>query len=285
MRLCTREAIVSEFDEGAKAAQEIARATGKAIDTARSAGGWLDRIFGQGIEHAVALRWSDRELAQRIEAAILDWERLEVLLHKVQERLQKQGVTRTRMPPPKIVLPILEHATIEHEDDLHTLWANLLASTLNASAHEIERKYVSVLAELSGADALVLRDMFAEWSFWEERKVGLERKVSRRYDSGIGGIGDRDETSVILFYRLGLLLPVNVEVNEYQPGGWDERIGEYAARSEKIVVSSDLTVVDLTEFGERFCAAVIGDVTGLYEPPDWIKSAKIKESKEPKKVE
>jgi hypothetical protein len=62
--------------EGAKAVAEVAKTTGKAIDATRNAGGWLDKIFGAGIEHAVARHWSDRELVRRIEAAILDWERL-----------------------------------------------------------------------------------------------------------------------------------------------------------------------------------------------------------------
>ncbi len=58
------------FKEGAKAVQEVAKATGKVVDAGRGAGGWLDRIFGNGIEHAVARRWSDREMTKRIEAAI-----------------------------------------------------------------------------------------------------------------------------------------------------------------------------------------------------------------------
>jgi hypothetical protein len=34
-------------------------------------------------------------------------------------------------------------------------------------------------------------------------------------------------------------------------------------------VLGDLSVVGLTELEEKFCKAVIGDVSGLYEPPDW----------------
>src|ERR1700682_2606509 len=112
------------FKEGAKAIQEVAKATGKVVDAARGAGGWLDRIFGNGVEHAIARRWSDREMTKRIEAAILDWERLELLMQKVEKRLRDKGITQTRLPPPKIMLPLIEHATMEYEDDLHTLWAN-----------------------------------------------------------------------------------------------------------------------------------------------------------------
>jgi hypothetical protein len=51
--------------EGAKALTEVAKTTGKAIDATRSAGGWLDRIFGTGIEHAVAPRWSKSSVPPR----------------------------------------------------------------------------------------------------------------------------------------------------------------------------------------------------------------------------
>jgi hypothetical protein len=247
------------FNEGAKAVQEVAKATGKAIDAGRGAGGWLDRIFGNGIEHAVARRWSDREFAKRVEASILDWERLELLVHKVEMRLRENGIKHTRVPPPKIMLPLLEHATMEYEDDLHTMYANLLASALDSES-EIEKKFVSVLAELSGSDARALRAMFAEWLYYEEKLE--KRKRETRYSSGVFG---NNETSVITFYRLGIVLPVQVEVNEYRPGGHTE-YGSYGPSSETHVVQSDLSVVAFTEFGEQFCMAVMGDVKSEYTP-------------------
>ena len=257
--------------ETAKAAQEVAKTAGKAVDGVRDAGGWLDRMFGKGIEHAVGRRWSDRQLTKRIEAAILDWGRLELLFHKVQNNLRKKGVTQTREPPPKIVLPLLENATMELEDDLHTLWANLMTAALDPTSEDIERKYVSVLAEFSVKDALVLRNMFAEWTYWEQKQI--QKKGEGRYQSGIGGSPGNNESSVVLMYRLGLVLPVSIEVvNEYHPPGHDDH-GEWAASADKTIVAGDLTVVSFTEFGECFCTAVIGDVTGVYEPPDWVMKA------------
>lgn len=44
---------MGEFEESVKAVQEVAGAAGKAIDAARDAGRFLDRIFGKGIEDAV----------------------------------------------------------------------------------------------------------------------------------------------------------------------------------------------------------------------------------------
>jgi hypothetical protein len=61
---------IEAITEGAKAFQEVAKTGGKLIDASGRVGGWLDRLFGQGIEDTVALHWSDRIRARRIERAI-----------------------------------------------------------------------------------------------------------------------------------------------------------------------------------------------------------------------
>jgi hypothetical protein len=62
-------------------------------------------------------------------------------------------------------------------------------------------------------------------------------------------------------------LPVQVEVNNFEPGGYDDRMGDYGDSSETYVVQGDLSVVASTEFDERFCMTVIGDVKDEYIPP------------------
>ncbi|MCP1849400.1 MULTISPECIES: Abi-alpha family protein [unclassified Bradyrhizobium] len=215
------------FKEGAKAVQEIAKVAGKAIDAGQGAGGWLDRIFGRGIEDAVGRRWSDRQFTKRVEAAILDWERLVLLFHKVEKRLKDAGITQTKVPPPKIMMPLLQHATMEYEDDLHAMYANLLASALDP-ASEIEKKFVSVLAELSGTDVKVLRSMFAEWMYYEDKAI--RKKGETRYSSGVSST---IETAVITLYRLGIVLPVQVNVNHFEQRGHDDQYGSYGSASPK----------------------------------------------------
>jgi hypothetical protein len=94
---------------------------------------------------------------KRIEASIYNYERLTTLLHNAERKLEKRGVKITRVVPPKIALPLLEHATMEHEDDLHELWENLLVSALGPSEEEVKHRYVSVLSELTEKDARALR--------------------------------------------------------------------------------------------------------------------------------
>src|SRR4051794_9373867 len=108
--------------ESAKAVQEIAKASGKAIEAGEGFGRWLDRVFGEPIAESVGRLWTDRVRASRIASAIYDWERLTVLLHNVDKKLRKRGIQMTRVVPPKIALPLLEHATMENEDELHEPW-------------------------------------------------------------------------------------------------------------------------------------------------------------------
>lgn len=269
------------IEESAKAAQELAKTTAEAIDATRELGGWLDRIFGRAIEHTVGRFWTDRVIASRVEAAIFDWQRLTTLLHNTERKLREKGIQVTRVVPPKVALPLLEHATMEHEKELHELWENLLVSALDPSEDEIKRVYVSVLAELTGKDAHVLRRLYAEWLYWEEREVpDYRRNKEHRYSSGIATENDE---SAVLFHRLGLVLPVHVTVEEYRRerevtvNTWSSKDPPYYVEGgDKTLVLGDLGVVGLTEFGERFCKAVIGDVSGLYEPPDWARDLKPK---------
>ena len=153
---------VEAITESAKAVQEAAKLGGKALDIGRDAGGWINRIFGKGIEDIVALHWSDRVRARRVEAAIYDWERLTELFRKVHARLNAKGVSSLRLVPPKIALALLENATVEYDDDLHTLWANLLATGLDTAADEIHKKYISILSDLTSDDAKLLRVLYLE---------------------------------------------------------------------------------------------------------------------------
>src|SRR5947209_14756549 len=237
------------MSEEAKAVQETAKAVGKALEVTREAGGWLDKIFGRAVEDTVGRLWTDRISARRIEAAIYDWERLKILAHNVERRLREAGVTTTRVVPPKIALPLLEHATMEHEDDLHELWERLAASALDPSQEEIKRTYVSVLAELTGNDARLLKKAYAEWWYFDNREIpDYVRPKDDRYSAGVD-IGDYEAT--VLFYRLGLVLPIHIPVEEYRKESpvrqnryptWDD--ASYSVEGgEKAQVLGNLSIV------------------------------------------
>lgn len=242
--------------ESAKALQELAKTGGKAIDASRGVGGWLNRVFGQGIEDAVALHWSDRVKALRIERAIYDWEKLEELMNKVDARLKAKGVYTLRLPPPKIALAIIENATIEDDDDLHSKWANLLATGLDPAADEIHKKYVSVLSDLTGADANVFQTLCEQWL--DPNKPPKEgRYRSMTYSPTVDGTASHDEISIITLNRLGLISPGYTDFLTYIPNesrSWKD-FDDF--HTNEIKAYGDLEVVQVTEFGIAFYKAVI----------------------------
>ena len=244
--------------ESAKALQEVAKAGGKAVDASRSVGGWLDRIFGQGIEDAVALHWSDRVRARRIERAIYDWAKLTELMSKVEVRLKAKGINNFRPVPPKIALGIFENATIENDDDLHSLWGNLLATGLDASSNQIQTKYISVLADLTREDAIVLKAICEQW-LDPIKPPKPDHYGSLTYGPSVDGTGSHDSIVIITLNRLGLISPGYIDITNYRPN--DERSFKTSDmfNSDDVRVYGNLEVVEVTDFGIAFFKAVIAD--------------------------
>jgi hypothetical protein len=245
---------IEAVTETAKAVQEVAKTGAKAIDAGRSVGGFLDRVFGRAIEDMVGLYWTDKVAAKRIEAAIYSWERLASLAHKTKRRLEKKGVVAFRVIPPKVALPLLEYATVEHEEDLHTLWSNLLATGMDAREDEIHRKYVTTLGEMTAADALVLRSMFED----AEKEISKkESKVSSlTYGPGVDGTASHDPVSVITLNRLGLIEPAYIAFKTFVPGGHHDDYGDYGPTRDEVSFPGDLSSVVITPFGRAFGRAV-----------------------------
>lgn len=251
--------------ESAKAAQEIAKATSKGLEVAGNLGGWLDRMFGEGIEHSVKNIWTNKVRERSIAGAIHSWERLELLLHKTEERLRKKEITQYKFLPAKLALPLLQSATMEEDDDLHSLWAALLATALDPNADEVHRKYVSILSDLTSQDATVL---IAIWKEWQEVKPDAFRATATvSYGPGVRGTEIHDEASTITLNRLGLIGPNYTEIRTYLPAGFD---GDYKtlAESEAVQVYGDLLTVVVTPLGEGFCRAVMpsADVEDVLAP-------------------
>jgi hypothetical protein len=240
--------------EAAKAAQEVAKTAGKAIDAGVAGGGWLDKIFGEALGHTVAHLWTDRIAARRVENAIYNWERAETLYLKAAARLKKKGATVMRPIPPKVALPLLEYATVEHEEDLHTLWANLMATGMDAREDEIHRKYVTTLGEMTAADAATLAEMF------EASKEEIAKKKVRDgtliYGPGIDGTHSHNPVCVITLNRLGLIEPAAVGFKTYEPGGHDDRYGSYGPKGDEVSFPGNLESVIITPYGFAFGKAV-----------------------------
>jgi hypothetical protein len=137
-------------DEQAKAAQEVAKATGKALDVASGAGTVLvNGTVGKIASATLGLIGGDWVQEQR-----------ERNLAKMQAKTARilDGIAQDRLnaPSPSVVKPLLEAAADESREELQDLWAALLASAMVDGGRRVRRDYFDVVRQMEPADAQLL---------------------------------------------------------------------------------------------------------------------------------
>jgi hypothetical protein len=122
--------------------------------TRAKAGAWLDLI--SPITEWAGLK-GDQLRNKRALFRIQQEETLLRIAESIRHKLKDQEVISP--VPPKILVPALESASLENpSDDLMVdIWANLLANA--ASGEVVEPRYVGILKELSGRQAILLRQL------------------------------------------------------------------------------------------------------------------------------
>ena len=130
----------------------------------------------------------------------------------------------------------------------------MLANALNPSAGEIEKKFITTLAELTSRDVQVFDILCKEWMALDKTKFTTDGTV--RHGPAVYAGKDHDEISVIALNRLGLVAPGFTEFSTYSPPGHDDRYGDDAASGDPVRAYGDLGGVTITPFGEAFYAAV-----------------------------
>jgi hypothetical protein len=99
-------------------------------------------------------------------------------------RLKTQDLGHSQNPRPsaRVLVQAIEEASIESDDNLRDIWANLIANEI--SGGDVHPEFPSTLSRLSAADALVLAEI-AE----KDEKTGtraLARQLSRTFGLSIG---------------------------------------------------------------------------------------------------
>jgi len=138
---------MSEIEETAKATQEIAKTASKALDKADKAGTFIAKYIDAPLVQAVGI-FEDKLKYRR-------WENQLTLMKKADDKIKELGyINPPRELSLKLGLPLIEAASLEDDDKLQDLWANLLVNgTTNFS---LERSYISVLEQLSPVEAQIL---------------------------------------------------------------------------------------------------------------------------------
>ena len=143
------------IDEEAKATREIAKTTGKAIDAGRELGGFISKFIAGTLEQGLGI-FEDKLKYMR-------WERQVSFMEKTDKTLSNRGLKHpSRAVPMKIAIPLFQAATVEDDDDLQTIWANLLVNAADKdSGVEVRRNFISILQDLSFLEVQILEKTYS----------------------------------------------------------------------------------------------------------------------------
>ncbi len=141
---------IEAVTEGAKAVQEVAKTTGKALDTAQAGGAFLARMLGTVPEDVVGLLGGDLLRQYRIR----NWHKIG---QKTFDKLDRRGVEQMEPLSAKVIVPLLEAASTESDETLQEMWANLLANAMDPNKDtSLQSVFVETLKQFEPIDALVL---------------------------------------------------------------------------------------------------------------------------------
>jgi hypothetical protein len=134
-----------------KLAPEIAKVAGS-LAAAIPFTAIVKRMLGPAADE-LAEMWRDQVRLYR-------YERQLKCVEKAERMAQEAGFTPQAVPP-KILFPLLEGASLEENEDLHTMWAALLANAASPeNSQTVRAGFISTLRQLSSDEASLLNFMF-----------------------------------------------------------------------------------------------------------------------------
>ena len=112
----------------------------------------VKRMLGPAADE-VAEMWRDQVRLYR-------YERQLKCVQKAERMAQEAGFV-PHVVPPKILFPLLEGASWEENEDLHTMWAALLASAATPGNDEVRPGFIAILKQMAPDEAGLLNWLHA----------------------------------------------------------------------------------------------------------------------------
>ena len=138
------------IQETAKAVQEVAKATPAVIEAGTELAQWTSRVLGTVPQDIVGLTFGDylKELRTR---------NLDRLRSKTEEIHRRRGIEQPEPIDPKVAIPAFEAASMETNEELQDLWANLFANAMDPTKDvSLRHIFIDTLKQFEPIDALVL---------------------------------------------------------------------------------------------------------------------------------
>ena len=145
---------MSEIEETAKATQEVAKTANTGIEVVRDFGSYMSQFITPPLEQVSDL------ITDKLK--YYTWNNKLNLMQKTQEKIKELGMSPQNNIPQKLLIPLLEAASLEEDDRLQELWVNLLVNS--STGFSLERSYISVLEQLSPLEAQILIKIYSSIS-------------------------------------------------------------------------------------------------------------------------
>ena len=123
------------------------------------------------------------------------------MLQKTQRMLKEAGIAAQAVPP-RLFVPMLEAASIENDEDLHTRWAALLANAAT-SPDSVHPSYIEVLKQLTPKEARLVDALYKVTEGKRWRKVNTTDVTAAEFRPN--GSDDESFKMFASLIRLGLI--------------------------------------------------------------------------------
>jgi len=159
-----------EIIESAKAVQEVAKTTGQAISTVDRIGRFFSRIMNESIDATCGM------LADTLK--FKRWERQLGLIDKAERIIiNKKFSDKMRPISPKLALPIFQYASLEEDESLHDIWANLLVTALDPSCQIPRSAFIDIIRYLEPVDVKILNFLYKYYLEKSEKEKERKEKI------------------------------------------------------------------------------------------------------------
>ena len=190
-----------------KAVEEVAKTAGKAIDASREVGGFIAKIIDRPLKQAFGI------VEDRLK--YIRWERQVRLMQRADEFLKSRGLSiPTRPVPLKIAIPIIVEGSLEEDDKLQDIWAQLLTNAADRdSGVEVRHMFLSILKDLTSQDVTVLNRIYAVseddakygiWTAYLPDRIVLHKDLAQG-DSVQANPTPEIQLTLSNLFRLGLI--------------------------------------------------------------------------------
>ncbi|MGA2201791.1 MAG: Abi-alpha family protein [Terriglobales bacterium] len=184
--------------------------------------------------------------------------RLALKMYQKTERMLTDAGIDPHAVPPRLFLPMIENASMQDDEDLHTRWAALLANAA-ASPDSVHPSFIEVLRQLTPRDAKLLDELYDSCTGKRDRKVQpWVTQISYAESQRRKAAGENPKESFDNLIRLGLI------DTEYELDDSKIKVGLKGVNDVRVQAKLDSDDY-LTDFAMRFvqaCRAPVVTIEG-----------------------